>query len=213
MNVLLTDYMVCPRCGPPFGLVLVAREVVDRRVRQGEFGCANCRDSFLVEDGFGDMRPQPRSAAPPRGEGARDGGAGGTALRTAAGLGVTDGPGIVVVWDGGERDVVGLAEIVPSVEVVVTGWQARGFASDGVSAMAVGPALPFRDGSVRGVVVAGAGEAGVGEAGVWRESARVLAQGGRIVAKASADALGRMSAVGCRPLVGDEEVLVAVREG
>lgn len=75
MNVLLTDHMVCPRCGPPFSLLLVAREVVDRRVRQGEFGCANCRNSFPMEDGFADMQPQPMSPAPPREEGPNAGSA------------------------------------------------------------------------------------------------------------------------------------------
>lgn len=237
MNVVLTDHLVCPRCGPPFGLILVAREVAARRVRQGEFGCANCRDSFPVEDGFADMRPQPRSAAPPR-EGRAGGsavvaaGAGGTegvlpsgarggrespiaasrqaggpavaALRIAAGLGVADGPGFVIVWDGREDEAVGLSELVPGVEVVVTGWGARDFASAGVSAMAVGEALPFADGSARGVVVGDAQRAGA-----WQESVRALAPGGRVVAKASPDAERRMSASGCALLARDEEVLVA----
>ena len=64
MNVVLTDHLVCPRCGPPFGLILLAHEVRDRRVQRGEFGCANCRDRFPVEDGFGDLRPPPRGAGP-----------------------------------------------------------------------------------------------------------------------------------------------------
>lgn len=255
MNVLLTDHMVCPRCGPPFGLVLVAREVADRRVRRGEFGCANCRDSFPVEDGFADMRPQPRSPAPPReggggsaadvsgGEqrttgalssgarGARRGGVAGSGqvdvsgqadvssqvdvsgqvagsaaavLRIAAGLGLADGSGFVIVWDGREDEAVGLSEVVPEVEVVVTGWGARDFASAGVSAMAVGDVLPFADGVARGVVVAEAGRAGA-----WRESVRVLAPGGRIVAGASTDAERRMAAAGCTLLARDEEALVA----
>ena len=71
MNVALTDHLVCPRCGPPFGLILLAHEVRDRRVRRGEFGCANCRDRFPVEDGFGDLRPPPRGAGP---DGASPGG-------------------------------------------------------------------------------------------------------------------------------------------
>lgn len=203
MNVVLTDHMACPRCGPPFGLVLVARQVVDRRVRQGEFGCANCRDSFPVEDGFADMRPQPRSLAPPRESGA--GGRPAAPLRVAAGLGVTDGPGFVIVWDGREDGAVGLSEVMPGVEIVVTGWAARRFASAGVSAMAVGPALPFADGVARGVVVAEAQRAGA-----WRESVRVLAPGGRIVANASPDARQRMTAAGCTLLARDEDALVAV---
>ena len=45
VNVVLTDHLVCPRCGPPFGMVLLARDVRDRRVHEGEFGCPNCRDT------------------------------------------------------------------------------------------------------------------------------------------------------------------------
>lgn len=229
MNILLTDYMACPRCGPPFRLVLVARQVADRRVRHGEFGCANCRDSFPVEDGFADMRPQPRRPPPPRagdgngrgtpgasaggfgvsdtpGDGSRsrqDAGSG-DALRLAAGLGVTEGPGIVIVWDGTAADAGALSEIVPGVEVVATGWAMRGCASNGVSAMAVGPALPFGDGTARGVVIAGDADAGT-----WRESVRVLGPGGRIVALASPEAASRMSAAGCVALARDEDLLVA----
>ena len=207
MNVVLTDHMVCPRCGPPFGLLLVAREVVDRRVRQGEFGCANCRDSFPVEDGFADMRPQPRSPAPPREEGPNAGSAAerDSALRLAAALGVADGPGIVIVWDGRAEVVIGLSEVAPSVEVVATGWGARDFAWQGVSAMAVGPALPFADRAARGAVIADADDANR-----WRESVRVLAPGGRVVAiRPSPNTVDRMSAAGCVSLVCDEEVLVA----
>lgn len=207
MNVVLTDHMVCPRCGPPFGLLLVAREVVDRRVRQGEFGCANCRDSFPVEDGFADMRPQPRSPAPPREEGPNAGSAAerDSALRLAAALGVADGLGIVIVWDGRAEVVIGLSEVAPSVEVVATGWGARDFAWQGVSAMAVGPALPFADRAARGAVIADADDADQ-----WRESVRVLAPGGRVVAiRPSPNTVDRMSAAGCVSLVCDEEVLVA----
>lgn len=207
MNVVLTDHMVCPRCGPPFGLLLVAREVVDRRVRQGEFGCANCRDSFPVEDGFADMRPQPRSPAPPREEGPNAGSAAerDSALRLAAALGVADGPGIVIVWDGRAEVVIGLSKMAPSVEVVATGWGARDFAWQGISAMAVGPALPFADRAARGAVIADADDANR-----WRESVRVLAPGGRVVAiRPSPNTVDRMSAAGCVSLVCDEEVLVA----
>ncbi len=62
MNVALVDHLVCPRCGPPNGLLLLAHDVRDRRVHEGEFGCPNCRDRFPVVDGFGDLRPPPRGA-------------------------------------------------------------------------------------------------------------------------------------------------------
>ncbi len=30
MHLLLTDRLTCPRCGPDHGLILLAREIVDR---------------------------------------------------------------------------------------------------------------------------------------------------------------------------------------
>ncbi len=192
MNVVLTDHLVCPRCGPPFGLVLLARDARDRRVQEGEFGCPNCRDRFPVEEGFADLRPPPRGPAP--GEDAADAG-GGTAghreagsekasgegavsraLRLAAALGVAEGPGLIVVPDRYRDEAGPLARLVRGIEVVVLGWRGRAVVAEGVSAFVTGPKLPLRDGVARGVVVVG----GEGE-GWWGESLRVLVPGGRIV--------------------------------
>ncbi len=185
MNVVLTDHLVCPRCGPPFGLVLLAHNVRDRRVREGEFGCPNCRDRFPVEDGFADLRPPPRGPAPVEAEGvnAATGRTGGRdeevasrALRLAAALGVAEGPGLIVVPDSHRAEAGPLARLVRGIEVVVVGWRGRAVVAEGVSAFVTGPRLPLRDGVARGVVVAG----GEGE-GWWGESLRVLVPGGRIV--------------------------------
>ena len=160
MNVTLTDHLVCPRCGPPFGLVLLARDVRDRRVHEGEFGCPNCRDRFPVEGRFGDLRPPPRGAGGgvveveegdgSEGEPDRGGGRQAAALRLAAALGVTSGPGLVVVSDGHRAEAVPLARLVRGIEVVVVGWGGRGLVGEGVSAFVTGPRLPLRDGVVRG---------------------------------------------------------------
>lgn len=213
MNVALTDHLVCPRCGPPFGLILLAHDVRDRRVRRGEFGCANCRDRFPVEDGFGDLRPPPRTTPPdgahggvsgeegdPTGTGGPDhpdgtvvghgapagadaGHAATRALRLAAALGVAEGPGMILVPDSRRAEAAGIARLVRGIEVVVVGWGGRGSAADGVSAFATGPRLPLRDGVVRGAVA----EGGSGAAW-WGECLRVLAQGGRVVISAPTDA-------------------------
>ena len=205
MNVTLTDNLVCPRCGPPNGLLLLAHDVRDRRVHEGEFGCPNCRDRFPVVDGFGDLRPPPRGEGPDGGGGVGSGpdvgepnesgpnesgpdvgeptesepavaDAAGQALRLAATLGVTEGPGVIVVPDACREEAVHLARLVRGIEVVVVGWGGRGIAADGVSAFVTGPRLPLRDGAVRGVVAEGqAGE------GWWGECRRVLLPGGRIV--------------------------------
>ena len=230
MNAVLVDHLVCPRCGPPNGLVLLAHDVRDRRVHEGEFGCPNCRDRFPVVGGFGDLRPPPRGPGPgddghsggevavgggeeegreegvvgdeggvvgpgvPGGVGSGVGGggapagdaggdAGARALRMAAALGVTQGPGMVVVPGSCRDEAAGLARLVRGIEVVVVGWGGRGLAADGVSAFVTGPGLPLRDGVVRGVVAEGG--SGVGW---WGECLRVLMPGGRIVIAGATDA-------------------------
>ena len=180
MNVTLTDHLVCPRCGPPFGLVLLARDVRERRVHDGEFGCPNCRDRFPVEGGFGDLRPPPRGLGPGEEVAGIDGGQ--VALHLAAALGVTSGPGLIVVSDGHRAEAVPLSRLVRGIEVVVVGWGGRGLVGDGVSAFVTGPRLPLRDAVVRGVVA----EGGSG-AGWWGECLRVVMPGGRIVITGATD--------------------------
>ncbi|MCY4573134.1 MAG: hypothetical protein OXF01_10075 [Gemmatimonadetes bacterium] len=184
MNVDLIDHLVCPRCGPPNGLLLLAHEVRERRVHEGEFGCPNCRDRFPVSGGFGDLRPPPRGEGV-GGAGLRAGEAAGDAadraLRIAAALGVTRGPGLIVVTDAHRAEAVHLARLVDGIEVLVVGWGGRemvaeGVVVKGVSAFVAGPRLPLRDGAVRGVVAVGRG----GE-GWWGEGRRVLMAGGRLV--------------------------------
>ena len=199
MNVVLTDHLVCPRCGPPFGLVLLAHDVRDRRVQDGEFGCPNCRDRFPVEEGFADLRPPPRGPVPGEAADSAGGGSAGhreagseeasgegaasRALRLAAALGVAEGPGLIVVPDRHRDEAGPLARLVRGIEVVVLGWRGRSVVAEGVSAFVTGPKIPLRDGVARGVVVAG----GEGE-GWWGESLRVLMPGGRIVISCATEA-------------------------
>lgn len=255
MNAVLVDHLVCPRCGPPNGLVLLAHDVRDRRVHEGEFGCPNCRDRFPVEGGFGDLRPPPRGAGPggvvgdrrsrgvevvggaeeevegkgavgeegdvvgsgepgemgrgvggggaPAGDGGGD--AGVRALRMAAALGVTQGPGMVVVPGSCRDEAVGLARLVRGIEVVVVGWGGRGLAADGVSAFVTGPRLPLRDGVARGVVAEGG--SGVGW---WGECLRALMPGGRIVIAGATDAAREwMQGAGLATVLDESGLLVA----
>lgn len=56
MHILLTDILTCPRCGPEFGLVLLADRVEDRRVLEGRLGCPNCREQYPIVAGAVDAR-------------------------------------------------------------------------------------------------------------------------------------------------------------
>ena len=59
MNLLLTDLLACPRCDPPFGLVLLSEDTRDRRVYAGLLGCPNCRQEWRVSGGLADFRVHP----------------------------------------------------------------------------------------------------------------------------------------------------------
>ena len=215
MNTALVDHLVCPRCGPPHGLLLLAHEVREGRVREGVFGCPNCRDRFPVSGGFGDLRPPPRvdgDAGGAAGDGGEDGdrasdAAGsrsGRGLQIAAALGVTRGPGLIVVTDAHRAEAVRLAQLVEGIEVLVVGWGARGLVADGVSAFVAGPRLPLRDGAARGVVAAGRG----GEAG-WAEGRRVLAAGGRIaITEATREAREWVRAAGLATILDENGMVV-----
>lgn len=230
MNVALTEHLVCPGCGPPFGLVLLAHDVRARRVNRGEFGCPKCRHRFPVEDGFADLRPPPLRAGPGDGavgqenavagetggvnkaesaDPAAAGGAATRALRLAAALGVTEGPGIIVVPDSRRDEAGALARLVRGIEVVVVGWGGRKLAAEGVSAFATGPRLPLRDGGVRGVVAGrDSGEEW------WRECLRVLMPGRRIViTEATSQARDWVRSAGLATVLDDGGLLAAALPG
>lgn len=178
MDLLLTDHLACPRCGPAHGLILLAREVEDRRVLEGELGCSNCRDRFTVRRGMADLRPPPRSPMGPaeglpdhppdleRIEGLR------------AALGIGDGPGTSLLLGGAARLAPALARACPEIEFVAADARTAGWPEGkGVSRILAGAALPFFSSRIRGVTVGPDAVEGTGLA----EPARVLAPGHRLV--------------------------------
>ena len=184
MHIGLVEQLVCPRCGPPYGLILLAQEVRERRVQQGEFGCPKCRGSYPVEAGFGDLRPPPRSPAPSAGAAAsRVASDPDPALRLAAALGVARGPGVLLLDEFHASDARALAGILDDIEVVVVGWGGQGVAGAGVSAFVAGETIPIRDRAALGVAVGGDRDEAA-----WSESLRVLADGGRLVISGPSDA-------------------------
>ena len=174
MHILLTDRLICPRCGPGFGLILIADRLESRRVIEGSLGCPNCRDRFPVEGGFADLRPPPRSTRddapelePPKSP---------PALEVAALLGLTEGAGNVALIGDMAGHATTLAGLVPGVEFIGIAPGLRGWEEgDGVSRMTAGVSLPLSSGSLRGV-----GLFADGEPSIVGELARVLARAGRI---------------------------------
>lgn len=187
MHLVLTDRLTCPRCGPAFGLILLAESLRDRRVLEGSLGCANCRDRYPIRGGFGDLRPPPRGALPdveppePRGddEGISQlrsllGAVGGSGHTLAVGRAAAWAPALAGGMEG-------------DAEMVVVDSATRSWPEDaGVSRLATTATLPFFDRSLRGVLLHGEdlharvpGDAS-GHA-LLTEAARVLAAGSRVV--------------------------------
>lgn len=206
MNPRLTDRLACPRCGPGFGLILLADEVREGRVLEGRLGCANCREHYPVRGGYADLRPPPR-----RGE--TEGGGPGeddaeAALRLAAFLGVREGPGILLLVGTPARSAPRLAEMIEGIEVVAAHPGLRGAPeSAGVSRAALGDRLPFHSGSLRGVALDGR------EAARRRgEALRVLAPGARlVVADPEPDSVPELEAAGLELLLVTAKAVVGER--
>lgn len=217
MHLLLTDRLSCPRCGPEFGLILLAHRLDDRRVHEGELGCPNCRDSFPVRNAFADLRPPPRGplphglvGAPPPSDpgGAPDQHDREEAHRLLALIGIVGGPGMVVLVGAPARHAAALAAASEELQVVaidpdVAAWPD----TPRVSRLVAGPVLPFFSRMVRGVVVDG--RAG---APVLVEAARLVAPRSRLmVVNAPPPAAGLLEEEGLEVLAAEGETVVAAR--
>lgn len=208
MHLLLTDLLICPRCGPGFGLILLGDRIEDRRILEGELGCPNCRDRFPVREGFGDLRAPPRDplrrlpVLPDDPDPDRT-------TRLAALLGVTRGPGHLVLVGRPARHARVLAGMLEEIEVVGVAPWLRGWEEEpGISRVVAGPGLPFFSRRIRGVVLSGPGAEPL-----LADSARVVGPGSRVVVlDAPADARGRLEGAGLSPVLDEAGVVVGVRE-
>jgi uncharacterized protein YbaR (Trm112 family) len=218
VHVLLTDLLTCPRCGPTFGLILLSREMRDRRVLEGFLGCANCRERWSIRGGFGEFRaPLGMSAEQDAGEGeaaasARDAheDADGEPIRIAALLGVTEGPAWVLLAGPAAARASQVASLIEQLEVVAAD---RALEQEpevpGVSRIAVAGRLPFYNARLHGVWLSGAQADELLE-----EGARALSPLGRLVLEpAPSDVEARLSAAGLRVVARKGETLVAARAG
>lgn len=209
MHLLLTDRLSCPRCGPEFGLILLADRMDERRVVDGTLGCPNCRDAFPVQDGFGDLRAPPRGpltagrAGDPLPDADPD-----DALRVAALLGVAEGPGTLLLVGGVARLAAAVARQVSGVEVVaLDADMARWADAPRVSRMVARPGIPFFSRTLRGVGVDG----GLGPRWV-AEAARVTARLSRVVVvDAPGGTEGVLDEAGMTVLASEAGTVVAAR--
>jgi uncharacterized protein YbaR (Trm112 family) len=173
MHILLTDVLTCPRCGPEFGLIVLADRIENRRVWEGRLGCANCREEYPVSAGVADLRFPPGTSLPneeiDRGEE--------WPMRTAALLGLSEGPGVVLVVGPGAEWAGEIASLVPHVLVIgAVPDFTEGRESSGESRVRVGQTLPFRSHSLRGVALTGSYADPLLD-----ESIRALARDGRLI--------------------------------
>jgi len=208
MHLLVTDRLACVRCGPGFGLILLADEIAERRILEGALGCANCRERYPVRGGFGDLRPPPREteSGPPVPEpaGPED------TLRMAAMLGVSEGPGLLLLAGGPVAHASGLAAMIDGIEVVALHPGLREAPEEaGVSRITAGHRWPFYTGSLRGVALEGS------QVDRWLDEAvRVLGPAARVVVRDPVEGLNqRLEAAGLEVFLETRRVVVAGRGG
>jgi uncharacterized protein YbaR (Trm112 family) len=208
LDLLLTDRLTCPRCGPEFGLILLADRMMDRRVVDGTLGCPNCRDAYPVQAGFGDLRAAPRTALEPGLAGGPREAEPEQIQRLAALLGVARGPGTMALVGGPAALGISLAALFEDVEIV-------GFDADlsvwpeapRWSRLTSGPGLPIFSRTLRGVAVDGR----LGPAWVV-EAARVCASLARVVVSdAPASASSWLREAGLDVMAVEDGTVVAAR--
>ena len=216
MYILLTDALTCPRCGPEFGLLVLADRMEERRVIQGRLGCANCRSAFPIRDAAADLRvggAETGESAAPRPSDALDqdeDDAAEAAVRLAALMGLAGASGLAMLAGPGARHAAAVSALVPELEVVAVTEAPQGERAPGVSRVAAGGgALPFRNGVLRAAALTG----GADDARL-REALRVLAPGARLVVDPAPPGTGdRVRALGVEVLLEQEGVVVARAPG
>jgi uncharacterized protein YbaR (Trm112 family) len=210
MHLALTDRLICPRCGPEFGLILLAHQVRERRVLEGDLGCSQCKQTYPVRGGVGDLRIPSEDSQPPSPEESRSLDPDPEeVLRLGALLGVTEGPGTLLVQGPAAGLGKALSTLIGGVEVVgVHSSLVDDEEEEGLSRLLLGPTIPFFPSSFRGVALSGE----FGEEKL-KEAARVVAPGGRVVVlNGSPGTKERLLSLGMSVLLEEEGTVVARRE-
>jgi uncharacterized protein YbaR (Trm112 family) len=211
--ILLTDVVVCPRCGPEFGLIVLADRIDARRVVEGRLGCPNCRESYPVRDGVADLRPPgaPHPAPSPSADALTGDALEEEGVRLAALLGLADAGGLVLLEGYPATAAGAVSAVVPAAEVVAmtAAPDAAGAGPERVSQVLGTHPFPFRAAALRGVALRGAPGAAR-----LAEGLRVLAPGSRMVVDGAAPGTATALADhGAAVLLDQEGVVVARAPG
>jgi len=178
LHLLLVDQMTCPRCGPEFGLILLADKMKERRVLDGQLGCSNCRSQYPLVGGCGDLRV-PFLSDPSEGFVGVSGKLP-KAMEIAALLGLTGGYGNVGLIGNLSGVIRDLIEITTNFEFIGIHHELDDLnlytAIERENGIISGPKLPFRNECFRGVVVSGREKQDC-----MMEVVRILASNGRLV--------------------------------
>jgi uncharacterized protein YbaR (Trm112 family) len=200
MHILLTDILTCPRCGPAFGLILLADRAEERRVLEGVLGCSNCREKYPVRDGVVNFGVEPEGTVPLADQTAAE--------RLAAMLGVTEGPAFVMLAGPATAHAGAIARMITEAEVVTIGAAAQDGDGPGINRLyAGGPQLPVASGKVAGVALTGAAAELLLD-----EGARAVTPLGRLVLDpVPADAAEKLKRHGMRIAAQQDDTAVVVR--
>ena len=204
MHILLTDVLACPRCGPEFGLILLADRIDARRVVEGRLGCPNCREQYVISDGvaYMDAGVEDSTADSPVPVEQSE------ATRIAALLGVTQGPGYVLLAGDAARQASAVADLIADVEVIAVVRSAEGAPQGHGRSLVVSRGIPVVPAKMAGVALTGHRIAELLE-----NCARALKPAGRLLLDpAPDDAAQRLAPLGLRVLAHEGTVLLAVRE-
>ena len=206
MHILLTDILTCPRCGPAFGLILLADRTEQRRVLDGTLGCPNCRARYPVRDGAAHCGGEPTR---PEGDPSAE-----AAIRLAALIGLAQGSRYALLIGPAAAHASALAALLDGLEVIAVGEPgkagraAAGAAgAAGVNPLGIGDRLPLTNARVGGVALTGTRTSPLLE-----EGARVLAPLGRLLLDpVPPDVEDRLRALGLRIVARDGAAVVAAR--
>jgi uncharacterized protein YbaR (Trm112 family) len=203
MFIVLTDVLACPRCGPESGLIVLADRLEERRVLEGSLGCPNCRETYAISGGLPDLRYPPAPPPEPEELPVSERGRG---FQLAALLGVTAGPGLILL-SGDAAPLAGeIASIVPDIGVLATGEFVSVMRDEpAVNRLLIGDVLPLRSRTVRALALTGSVTDRLLDEGV-----RVLVPGGRMVLDpVPAGALQRLIEHGFSVLLQQDQIVVA----